>query len=119
MPSCVNTADGVSVAQVQLPHNRIRTLGSISSANAGKPFIRRFSRPLSATAAILTCPCHALPLVLLLSGTSLGAFLYQHLSALMSGMGALFLLAVWLLWQTRDSRNAGVKCKACATPETG
>ncbi len=94
-------------------------MSTIPSTTANEPFIRRFSRPLSAAGAILTCPCHAVPLVLLLSGTSLGAFLYQHLSALMFGMGALFLLAVWLLWQTRDSRNASVECKACATPETG
>lgn len=84
-----------------------------------QPFYKRFARPLAAAGAILTCPCHAVPVVLLLSGTSLGALLYEHLSKLMLGMGALFLLAVWLLWQTRDSRTATVKCRTCSTSDAG
>ncbi|MEO5579068.1 MAG: mercury resistance protein [Gemmatimonadaceae bacterium] len=94
-------------------------MSATPSTAGGQPFIKRFSRPLSAAGAIFTCPCHAVPLVLLLSGTSLGAFLYQHLSKLMLGMGALFLLSVWLLWQTRDSRNTGVECKSCTTSDAG
>lgn len=86
---------------------------------ASQPFVKRFSRPLAAAGAILTCPCHAVPVVLLLSGTSLGAFLYQHLSKVMIGMGALFLLAVWLLWQTRESRMAAIKCGSCSTSKAG
>lgn len=77
------------------------------------PFVRRFSRPLAAAGAILTCPCHAVPLVLLMSGTSLGAFLYQHLSTLMIALGGLFLLSIWLLWQTRDSRKTEIECRRC------
>src|SRR5512141_1628559 len=88
------------------------------AAQAGQPFLRRFSRPLAATGAILTCPCHAVVLVFVLSGTSLGAFLFQRLFAMMTAMGALFLLSIWLLWQTRDSRTTGLECPSClaATP---
>lgn len=62
---------------------------------------------------MLTCPCHAVALVFLLSGTSFGAFLFQRLFTLMIAMGALFLLSIWLLWQTRDSRMTGLECPRC------
>lgn len=64
----------------------------------------RVSRPVAAAGAMLTCPCHAVPLALVLSGTALGTFLLLHLVSVMIGMGAAFLLSIWLLWQTRDSR---------------
>jgi len=52
-------------------------------------------------------------LAFLLSGTSFGAFLYQRLVGMMAAMGALFLLSIWLLWQTRDSRMNGIECSSC------
>jgi hypothetical protein len=83
------------------------------ASQAGQPFLRRFSRPLAAAGAILTCPCHAVALVFVLSGTSLGAFLFQRLFTMMIAMGALFLLSIWLLWQTRDTRTTGFECPSC------
>jgi high-affinity Fe2+/Pb2+ permease len=62
---------------------------------------------------MLTCPCHAIPLVILLSSTGLGAFLFLHLVSMMMVMGSLFLLSIWLLWQTRDSRQQRSECKSC------
>lgn len=78
-----------------------------------QPFVKRYSRQLATAGAILTCPCHAVPLVLVLSGTSLGAALYRNMSILMIAMGGLFLLSIWLMWQTRDSRRTGVECGSC------
>ena len=74
---------------------------------------RESQRRLAALGAILTCPCHAVGLMFVMSGTALGAFLFRHLTVIMLVLGALFLLSCWLLWQTRDSN------RACPVPDRG
>lgn len=47
--------------------------------------------------AILTCPCHAVPLVLLLGGTAGFAWLGRHLPIIVIAFGIVFLGSLWLL----------------------
>ena len=65
---------------------------------------------------MLTCPCHAVPILLVLGGTAGGAWLAQHFTALVAGLGALFLLSLWLLFQPRLGKR-GATCGTCAVVE--
>lgn len=73
-------------------------------------------KTLGGVGAVLTCPCHAVPLVLLLGGTAGGAWFSRHLPVLMVALGAVFLASLWLM--LRPERPAGVAavCDTCATP---
>ena len=71
--------------------------------------------------AVLTCPCHLPILLLLLSGTTAGAFLSQNL-----GIAFLLLLPVFLLIvggnpASGGSRSAGTQLaeRACAHADGG
>ena len=61
---------------------------------------------------MLTCPCHAVPILLVLGGTASGAWLAQHFTALVAGLGVLFLLSLWLLFQPRLGKR-GATCRSC------
>lgn len=70
-------------------------------------------RTVGGIGAVLTCPCHIVPLVLLAGGTAGGAWLARYLPALTILFGAVFLVSVWLL--LRPERASAVADAACAT----
>lgn len=61
---------------------------------------------------MLTCPCHAVPILLVLGGTAGGAWLAQHFTLLVAGLGALFLLSLWLLFRPKLGKWGG-DCSTC------
>ena len=63
-------------------------------------------KTLGGIGAVLTCPCHAVPLVLLLAGTAGGATLARHLPVLLVVLGVVFLASLWLV--LRPDRSSGV-----------
>lgn len=80
-------------------------------------------RTLGGIGAVLTCPCHAVPLALLLGGTAGGAWITHDLPALLVAFGAVFVLSLWLM--LRPERAAGAAgaaagaaaaCDTCAAP---
>lgn len=73
-------------------------------------------KTLGGIGAVLTCPCHAVPLVLLLGGTAGGAWLSRHLPVLMVALGAVFLASLWLLLRTERLAGTAVACDTCAVP---
>jgi len=50
----------------------------------------RSLKTLGGIGAVLTCPCHAVPLVLFFSGTAGSIWLTWHLSALLLALGLVF-----------------------------
>lgn len=86
---------------------------SVGMSGASQLPARDRSRRLAALGAILTCPCHAVGLMLLTGGTALGAFLFRHITVIVVVLGSLFLVSCWALWQTRDSRRAAAACDTC------
>ena len=68
----------------------------------------RSLKTLGGIGAVLTCPCHAVPLVLLLGGTAASAWLARHLPAVVVALGILFALSLWLLLR----REAGATADA-------
>lgn len=84
-----------------------------NTAPAAKPSLRK-SQHAGALLAILTCPCHAVPLVFLLSGTAAGAWLSQHFPVLVGALAGAFLFSLWLLfWPAWKKRND--TCSTCST----
>ena len=76
----------------------------------------RKSQHIGALLAMLTCPCHAVPLLFILGGTATGAWLAQHFTALIGALGVVFLFSLWLLfWPAWKRRNAS--CAACDAEE--
>ena len=72
----------------------------------------RKSQHIGALLAMLTCPCHAVPLLFLLGGTATGAWLARHFTALIGALAVVFLFSLWLLfWPAWKRRNAS--CAAC------
>ena len=72
----------------------------------------RKSQHLGAVLAMLTCPCHAVPLLFVLGGTAAGAWLAQHFTALIGVLAVVFLFSLWLLfWPAWKRRKAS--CAAC------
>ena len=69
----------------------------------------RSLKTLGGIGAVLTCPCHAVPLVLLLGGTAASAWLARHLPAVVVALGIHFALSLWLLLR----REAGATAGAC------
>jgi hypothetical protein len=75
-------------------------------------------RPVKAVAGIgafLTCPCHAVPLLLLLGGTAGSAWIARHLPALVIALGIVFLVSLWLLLRP-DQRASGRARDITASP---
>lgn len=70
-------------------------------------------RTLGGIGALLTCPCHVVPLLLVLGGTAAGAWLGRHLPVVTVALGMLFLLSLWLL--LREGRSADSDALACPT----
>ncbi len=64
----------------------------------------------------LTCPCHAVPLLMLLGGGAGTAWLLEYLGPATAVLGALFLASLWLLLRPSggDATAADVDA-ACAT----
>lgn len=57
----------------------------------------RTRRTLGIVGVALTCPCHAVPLLLLLGGSAGTAWLLPHLGAVTTVLGALVLASLWLV----------------------
>jgi len=72
----------------------------------------RLSQHVGGIGAMLTCPCHAVPIVLLLGGTAGGAWLARHFASLVVGLSALFLISLWLLFGPRIVQWAAT-CRTC------
>ncbi len=72
----------------------------------------RLSQHVGGIGAMLTCPCHAVPILLVLGGTAGGAWLAQHFTLLVAGLGALFLLSLWLLFRPKLGKWGG-DCSTC------
>jgi len=81
--------------------------------------------------AALTCPCHAIFYVYLLSGTTLGAFLFKHEIIFMSVLGLFFPFFIFMALKSyhrfkmqKEMKASGqvcsvdynnVECKTCQT----
>ena len=75
----------------------------------------RSLKTLGGIGAVLTCPCHAVPLVLLLGGTAGSAWLARHLPALVVALGVLFALSLWLFLR-REPRTTADACDISVAP---
>lgn len=73
-------------------------------------------RTLGGIGAVLTCPCHAVPLALLVGGTAGGAWLTRHLPALLVAFGAVFVLSLWLMLRPERAAGATAACDTCPAP---
>jgi len=69
--------------------------------------------------AALTCPCHAIFYVYLLSGTTLGAFLSEHEILFLSVLGLIFPFFIFMvvksyhqLKQKKEMEKSGEVCSA-------
>ncbi len=72
-------------------------------------------RTLGVIGVALTCPCHAVPLLMLIGGTAGTGWLLQHLGAVAAGLVVLFLASLWLLLRpSRATAVAGDEA-GCAT----
>lgn len=59
--------------------------------------------------AVLTCPCHAVPLVLFFGGAAGSAWLTRHFPVLLVSLGLVFLVSLWLLLRPDSNTKADVK----------
>lgn len=76
-------------------------------------------RTVGGIGALLTCPCHAVPLLLLVGGTAGSAWLARYLPIAIVALGALFLASLWLLTRPeRDGTNTAV-ASTCANCDPG
>ncbi|GLC25277.1 hypothetical protein [Roseisolibacter agri] len=66
-------------------------------------------RTLGLIGVALTCPCHAVPLLLLVGGGGTAVVL-QHLGLVIGVLTGLFLVSLWLL--LRPSRDTAVPVNA-------
>lgn len=69
-------------------------------------------RTFAGIVALLTCPCHIVPLVLLAGGTAGGAFLSRHFPVVMGALVAAFLLSLWVLLRPDPSAVAAGGARA-------
>ena len=85
----------------------------------------RSLRTVGGIGAILTCPCHVVPLVLLIGGTAGGAWLARHLSVIAIVLLTLFAGSLWLLFRVDRGSSASVpssisgasdSCETCPAP---
>ncbi len=74
-------------------------------------------RTIGGIGALLTCPCHAVPLLLLVAGTAGSAWLGQQLPVIVIALGVIFLGSLWLLLS--EGRGAGSVCHSCGAPGGG
>lgn len=73
-------------------------------------------RTVGAVGALLTCPCHAVPLALLFAGgTAGGAWMTRHLPVVLLILLALFLLSLWLLFRSEPGAARADGMAACGT----
>ena len=70
----------------------------------------------------LTCPCHAITYVYLLSGTTLGAFLFEYEILFMSVLGLAFPFFIFMVVKSyhqfkaqREAEKTGVDCDVSCT----
>ena len=70
------------------------------------PMTRSTRRTLGGIGAVLTCPCHAVPLVLLIGGTAGSAWLGRHLPLLVAAPVAGFGVSLWLLFTSAVADDA-------------
>ena len=63
----------------------------------GMSVTRATLRTLGIVGVALTCPCHAVALLLLVGGGAGAAWLAQHLGVAVASLGPLFLGSLWLL----------------------
>jgi mercuric ion transport protein len=68
-------------------------------------------RYLMAAIAILTCPCHLPILLVVLSGTALGALVSEHQRLAAIGLTVLFLASAWgaIHLFNRDGRGSSAR----------
>jgi hypothetical protein len=66
----------------------------VNSLLAPRPLSRR--NKAGAWLAMLTCPCHGAMLLYLGVGTAWGATLFAHQEWLYGGLGAAFVVGLWL-----------------------
>lgn len=85
-------------------------------AETVRAFLRREmtgKNKAGALLAVLTCPCHAVMLIFLLTGTAVGSWLVAVQAYLYLGFSLLFLCGLWLM-----VRRAAGPCEtdACRLP---
>jgi len=89
---------------------------------------KSFGVYLNALLAALTCPCHAIFYVYLLSGTTIGAFLFKYEILFMSVLGFAFPFFIFMVLKSyqqykakKEMENMGqmndTSCKIC-TPKS-
>lgn len=72
-------------------------------------------RKLGFVGALLTCPCHAVLVLLLLGGTTAGAWLTANVGLTFGMFTAAFLFFLWLATRPgRSSAADGAACETCA-----
>lgn len=64
-------------------------------------------RTLGMIGAALTCPCHAIPLLVLAGGSAGTAWLAQYMGVAITALAAAFLFSLWLLLSPRARASAG------------
>ena len=69
-------------------------------------------RTLGGIGALLTCPCHAVPLLLLLGSTVGSTWLARHLPLMIAALAVLFAGSLWLLVRSAPL-GAAVTCDEC------
>lgn len=76
-------------------------------------------RTLGVIGVALTCPCHAVPLLLLVGGGAGTVWMLQHLGIVIGLLSALFLASLWLLLRPEREGRAGddTKTRDAAPPE--
>lgn len=80
---------------------------------------REMTRPnkVGAVVAMLTCPCHAAMLIIVLAGTGAGAWLAARQAYLYLGFTLAFLLGLWLMLRPGAAACADGACRVPAPPE--
>jgi hypothetical protein len=66
---------------------------------------------MGAIIAVMTCPCHAAMIVLLLAGTAVGSWLAAIQAYLYVGFTAIFVVGLWLML-----RRSGTTCELPQSP---
>jgi len=90
---------------------------------------KEFGVYLHAMLAALTCPCHAIFYVYLLSGTTLGAFLFEHEIIFMSVLGFAFPFFIFMVLKSNQQfktkkrmekigQVCEISCKTCTSKNT-
>ena len=85
-----------------------------------RDILRRDMTPRNKTGAIvamLTCPCHAAMLIIVLAGTGAGAWLAARQAYLYLGFTLAFLIGLWLMLRPGAAACAGGACRVPAPPE--